>query len=111
MIPIIDAYRNGGYDRPSTDISPKEKGDKYGLNWSRYLYSLYCSNQTSWGYDDVSRFNTNRLYSRGEQPNDQYKSWLLNEVNDSSSSTTPLSVSSWDDLGQTARGKRSYRRK
>ncbi len=106
MIPIIDAYRNGGYDRPSTDINPKEKGDKYGLNWARYLYSLYCSNQTSWGYNDVSRFNTNRLYSRGDQPNDQYKSWLLNEVNDSSSSTTPLSVSSWDDLGQTARGKR-----
>jgi hypothetical protein len=105
MIPVIDSYKsNGENGRPSTDINPKEKGDKYGLAWSKFIYGLYCSNQTSWGNTDANRFNTNRLYSRGEQPTDQYKNFLLNEVNDTSDSTT--SVTSWDDVQSTARSRR-----
>jgi len=105
MIPVLDSYKGGMHDFPSRDIDPSQKGDKYCKLNAEAIYALYCNNQAAWGVASVSRVNDNRLYSRGEQSNDQYKSFLLNEYN-STTATESVSVESWDQLTNTKVGKR-----
>jgi hypothetical protein len=96
MIPVLDHLK--GQEFPSRDIDPKKKETpEYYKGNALGIYSLYCSNQTSWGFNDVNRFNNNRLYSRGEQSPEAYKSFLVQD-NNTDSSTTPASVENWDDL-------------
>ena len=103
MIPRIDGY--GGQEFPSRDIDPKKKEtpDYYKQN-AAAIYGLYCSNQTSWGYADVNRFTEDRLYSRGEQSSDRYKSWLMTDY--SSDTSDPVSITNFDDLPLSKERKR-----
>ena len=105
MIPILEQYKRGIHDFPSRDINPKDKGADYALKNAEAIYALYCQNQCAWGVGSASKFYTNRAYSMGRQNVDQYKNFLLNEYNDTTSTET-TSVESWDDLTNTARGKR-----
>lgn len=106
MIPVITTYVDKGatFQRPETDIDPKKKDNAYALTWARYLYSLFCNNQTAWAASDISRFERNRQYSLGKQSTDQYKSWLINESNADTTST--VSVTSFDDTAYSRVGKR-----
>jgi hypothetical protein len=104
MIPVLDGYKGKNVSRPSTEITPKEKGEGYGLAWSRYLFALYCDNQTSLSSLDVTRFSRNRSYSLGKQPTDQYKSWLINDYNSDSGSS--VAVSEFDDTPYSRVSKR-----
>ncbi len=105
MIPVLSDYKSG-YNFPDRDIDPKKKEtpEYYKQNASA-IYSLFCQNQTSWSYADINKFNTNRLYSRGEQDSEQYKSWLINDTTESSS-TTPVSITDWDDIPLTRVARR-----
>ena len=107
MIPVDPKYKEGIWDFPSKDIDPKLKGDKYCMQNGIAIYSLFCRNMTAWGFNEVKKFTTNRSYSTGSQDVDQYKSWLLNnETEDSGSSTTPVSVDSWDSMPLSRVSKR-----
>lgn len=94
---VDEKYKTGDYAFPNRDINPQEKGNVYCRQNAQAIYSLFLNNQTAFGVTSMSRFDENRLYSRGEQSVEQYKSWLMGEVSDESS-TTPVSVDSWDDL-------------
>ncbi len=106
MIPILDDYKSEGYGFPSHDINPALKGAKYCLKNNQAIYSLFCRNETAWGVVDQKRFGTNRAYSNGIQDNSQYKSWLLQDSDDNSSSTETTSVDAWDSLPISRVGKR-----
>lgn len=107
MIPVDQKYaEQGKWDFPSRDIDPKSKTDKYCMANAAAIYSLYCRNETAWSITDATKFGTNRLYSRGEQSVEQYKSWLLNDYNDDNGSSAATSVDSWDSLPLTRVEKR-----
>ena len=105
MIPILESYKTGLHDFPSRDTNPKLKGAGYALKNAEAIYSLYCQNQCAWGESTASKFYTNRAYSTGRQNVEQYKNFLLNEYNQTENAES-ISVESWDDLTNTARGKR-----
>ena len=107
MIPVLDEYKNGMHDFPDRDIDPKTKTEKYCLNNALAIYALYCNNQTSWGMNSVvSKFTENRQYSRGEQSNEQYKDYLIQDYNENTTSAETTSVTDWDSLINTKVGKR-----
>lgn len=105
MIPIIDGYSTGDYTFPSRDIPDTQKGEKYCLQNAQSVYALFLANQCSWGTADITRFSDNRAYSNGTQNVNRYKSWLLQDSDDGSS-TTPVSVESFDDLPLSRQAKR-----
>jgi len=97
MIPVLDQYKTGGTAFPNKDIDPKDKENpKYYKENAAAVYSLYCQSQTSWAMNDISRFNENRLYSRGEQDVAQYQSWLTDDTRTTSDES--ISIESWDDV-------------
>ena len=94
MVISFPQYAGYEYSFPHRDRNPKEKDAKYHRNNAEAIYSLFLRNKTSFGLLTINDFLTNRLYSNGDQPVDQYKSFLLHqETNDGDT----VSVSSFDD--------------
>ena len=79
MIPSFPAYSNYEYAFPSRDRNPKDKDDTYDRNNAQAIYSLFLRNKCAFNLLMVNDFLTNRLYSNGDQPVDQYKSYLLHQ--------------------------------
>jgi len=104
MIPALPAYKDRAWDSPRTDIDPKKKDSQYCIDWSKYIYSLFCRNKTSWGIDTYTKFQELRDYSNGQQDVDKYKTWLLSGDDSSASSTT--TVDTFDTLPLTKVAKR-----
>jgi hypothetical protein len=105
MIPVDSKFKDGEYNFPSHDINPKDKNGAYCRKHAEAIYSLFCKNQTAWGFTDITRFATNRAYSTGSQSIDQYKSWLLQDSGEESSTTEP-SVEAFDSLPISRVGQR-----
>jgi len=102
MIYSDDKYKEG-YDFPDHDIDPKLKNAEYCRKHAESIYSLFLRNECSWGSADITRFDENRLYSRGEQDVSQYKAWLTFDNSDNSS------TSSSDDFDSTPLARVSKR--
>jgi hypothetical protein len=94
--PTLDNYKNFEWAFPSRDIDPKKKGAEYCQRNAQAIYSLFCRNKMNWTIGDYRHFNTLRDYSRGEQSVDKYKSFLLNDLNDSG--TPAIAADSFDSL-------------
>lgn len=103
MLDVDEKYKGEGYAFPSHDIDPKLKHGDYLRNHAESIYSLFLRNNCSWGVSDIDRFSENRLYSRGEQSIDSYKSWFLNDL------STDSSTSSSDDFDSTPLSRVSKR--
>jgi hypothetical protein len=72
---------------PDRSINPALKGEAYCREWSKFIYSAFINDRTSWGASSFSHANLMRLYANGEQPVDLYQNSLLGEP---STSTLPL---------------------
>ena len=104
MITILDKYKDdGAFSFPDRDIDPKLKDSTYDRKNAQAIYSLYTRNQCAWGSAQASNFSVNRLYSRGEQDIEQYKTWLLN---DGSDDDTTAAVDSFDSTPLSRVAKR-----
>ena len=102
-IPSFSQYSGYEFSFPQRDRDPKEKNDVYDLNNAEAIYSLFLRNKCAFNLFTVNDFITNRLYSNGDQPVDQYKSFLTHtETNDGDM----VSASTFDD---TSIGKLSKR--
>src|ERR1017187_8749525 len=102
-IPSFSQYSGYEFSFPHRDRDPKEKNDVYDLNNAEAIYSLFLRNKCAFNLFTVNDFLTNRLYSNGDQPVDQYKSFLTHtETNDGDM----VSASTFDD---TSIGKLSKR--
>jgi len=104
MLPVIEAYKQD-FPMPRQSINPAEKTADYHKRWASYIYSLYITNKTSWGIASYDRFQELRDYSCGRQSTDRYKKWLVNDWN-TGSSTSSVSVDSFDDLPIAREAKR-----
>jgi hypothetical protein len=104
MIPILDSYRDGAWAFERQEIDPKTKDADYHTKNAKAIYSLFCQNKTSWGISTYSKFDELRMYSRGEQSVDRYKTFLLNDTSDNTSST--VAVDSFDSLPLTRVAKK-----
>jgi hypothetical protein len=104
MIPIIDdSYKNKEWAFPPRDQNPANKGAEYCRQNNQAIYSLFCRNKMAWGAGDLRTFGTLRDYSNGRQSTDQYKSFLLNDINDNG---TSVSFDSFDQLPLSRVAKR-----
>lgn len=104
MIPVVNAYKDGSWAFGRQDIDPSKKNAEYHTTNARAIYSLFCRNRTAWGATTYDKFDELRAYSRGEQSVDRYKTFLLNDSSDSTSST--VAVDSFDSLPLTRVAKR-----
>lgn len=103
MLPLIQKYANVEYGFPVRDIDPRNKKGAYCQKWCEGIYSLFLRGKTSWGTTTYTEFDDLRAYSTGNQSVEQYKSWLLDNGDDTDSSTT----GTWDSLPLTREAKRS----
>jgi hypothetical protein len=104
MVISFPAYAGYEYSFPHRDRNPKEKDAKYHRNNAEAVYSLFLRNKTSFGLLTINDFLTNRLYSNGDQPIDQYKSFLMHEETEDGST---VSIGSFDDTHIGKLSKRS----
>lgn len=104
IAPIFEEYKNKEYVFPSRDINPKDKKDEYCRKNAEAIYSLFLRNKLNWGSQTWEHFSVLRSYSRGEQSVEQYKSWLINDVNDTNN--TSIATDSFDSLPLSRVAKR-----
>lgn len=78
-IPNFSSYKNQGILRPREDISPKKKqeDDKYCLEYSRFIYGQYMSENCAIKDSMLELFRENRLYAEGRQSGQKYKDSFL----------------------------------
>jgi hypothetical protein len=103
MIPTFMEYSSVEFGFPSKDVDPKLKGAEYSRKVSQAIYSLFLRNKCSWAIPLINDFYQCRDYSRGEQDNTKYKSWLTHQKQDDGST---VSISSFDDTAVGRVGKR-----
>lgn len=94
MIPSFPNYGGFEYSFPHRDRDPKDKDAKYHRKNAEAIYSLFLRGKCSFTPLMVNDFITNRLYSNGDQPVDQYKSFLMHEEVENNQN---VSISSFDD--------------
>jgi hypothetical protein len=103
MIPTFPQYSGLEYSFPKRDIDPSLKNAEYCRRNAEAIYSLFLRNKTSWAIPLINDFYQCREYSRGEQDNTKYKSWLTHQKQDDGST---VSYSSFDDTAISRVSKR-----
>jgi len=75
---------NGAFLRPNDDIDPSKKSNdpSYCLDYSKYIYSQYLTDNSAIKSDMAERFVRNRSYAEGRQDTQQYKDWILGKTSD-----------------------------
>jgi len=74
---IDEKYKKNRYQRPSNDIHPDSKDEKWHLQYAEYIYSGEL-NGLSWIDPNIrDQFEENRKYSEGTQSPEKYKTYIL----------------------------------
>ena len=105
IITNIAKYKSSQYQFPERRIDPAKKGAEYCRKNAEAIYALYLRSKTAFPRNSQDAFNELRLYANGQQSQDQYKSWLLQDNEENSTGTDV-----WDDtvLNRVARREGWY---
>lgn len=78
-IPRTSKYGSNSFLRPKEDIDPNKKSrdPKYALAYSKFIYSMFMTNNTVIKSHHESRLLKNRSYAEGRQDTSIYKNWIL----------------------------------
>jgi len=103
MIPSFLEYSATEWAFPKRDIAPRTKDGEYCRRNAAAIYSLFLRGKMSWSLPNMNDFYNWRLYSRGDQSTEKYKSWL---TGDAAKDTNGASINSFDDTALSRVAKR-----
>lgn len=94
-MPIVQntTYRSSSFLRPKDDIDPRKKvNDKsWSLDYAKFIYSQFMSQNCAIKPEDATRLERNRSYAEGRQDTSVYKNWILGNDSDESKPNIPTS--------------------
>lgn len=99
-LPTYLNVKDGNRPFPSRDVSEKDKDDpKYSREYAQAIYNRYLNDKCGILYSRRDALDTIRLYGKGSQPIDIYKSWYQERATDDSD-TSVLSQYRSDETRQ-----------
>jgi len=98
-------YKADGFGFPSTNINPKlKKEKKYCVAWAKSIYSNHVKGRAGIPYGELSAWDEQRLYGKGAQSRDQYRSITMNESSGATSTDLETDGGAQDTLEGRRKG-------
>ena len=98
-------YKADGFGFPSTNINPKlKKEKKYCISWAESIYSNHVKGRAGIPYGELSAWDEQRLYGKGAQNRDQYRSITMNESSGTGSTDLETDGGTQDTLEGRRKG-------
>lgn len=77
---LFSNYGTNVYPRPHDDIDPRNKDQRWHLDWCKYIFGYGSRDDNSTPYSQYHRIEQNRAYADGRQDKYQYTSRFYDEV-------------------------------